>query len=440
MGVYAMRLPDVGEGIAEAELTEWHVKPGDIVREDDILAAVMTDKAAVEVPSAVSGKVLELGGEIGQMMAIGSVLIRIEVEGEGNEAPGAAPETAKASAPAPQPAPDKDADKNKDEGKSAGAQAPEAPPAAAAAAAAPAAKKPGHRLPRPEGSKPLAAPSVRARARSEGVDLRHVPGTGPGGRISHEDLDSWIESGGIRQGGVTRGRNTGVEEQRVIGMRRKIAEKMALSKRHIPHITIVEEVEMGALEDLRAALNKKHEGSRPKLTLLPFLMRAIVEAVREQPGLNARYDDDEGVIYRHGGVHIGVATQTPQGLNVPVLHHAEANSLWDNAGELARLADAARDGSIKREELTGGTITITSLGPLGAIATTPIINHPEVAIVGVNKMQIRPVWDGQQFRPRKMMNISCSFDHRVIDGWDAAVFVQKLKSLLENPAMLFVEG
>ncbi|MFY0310679.1 dihydrolipoamide acetyltransferase family protein [Leisingera sp. D0M16] len=430
MGVFAMRLPDVGEGIAEAELTEWHVKPGDIVREDDILAAVMTDKAAVEVPSAVSGKVLELGGEIGQMMAIGSVLIRIEVEGEGNEAPGSATEAAKPSAPAPQPAPEAETD--------ADAEAKEPP--APAPAPAPAAKKPGHRLPRPEGSKPLAAPSVRARARSEGVDLRHVPGTGPGGRISHEDLDSWIESGGIRQGSVTRGRNTGVEEQRVIGMRRKIAEKMALSKRHIPHITIVEEVEMGALEDLRAALNKKHEGSRPKLTLLPFLMRAIVEAVREQPGLNARYDDDEGVIYRHGGVHIGVATQTPQGLNVPVLHHAEANSLWDNAGELARLAEAARDGSIKREELTGGTITITSLGPLGAIATTPIINHPEVAIVGVNKMQIRPVWDGQQFRPRKMMNISCSFDHRVIDGWDAAVFVQKLKSLLENPAMLFVEG
>ncbi|MFW8595215.1 dihydrolipoamide acetyltransferase family protein [Cribrihabitans neustonicus] len=432
MGVFAMRLPDVGEGIAEAELTEWHVKPGDIVREDDVLAAVMTDKAAVEVPSAVSGKVLELGGEIGQMMAIGSVLIRIEVEGEGNEASGPAADAAKPSAPAPQPAPEIDTDADTGE--------TETPEPAPAPAPAPAAKKPGHRLPRPEGSKPLASPSVRARARSEGVDLRHVPGTGPGGRISHEDLDNWIASGGIKQGSVTRGRNTGIEEIRVVGMRRKIAEKMALSKRQIPHITIVEEVEMGALEDLRAALNKKHEGSRPKLTLLPFLMRAIVEAVREQPGLNARFDDEEGVIHRHGGVHIGVATQTPQGLNVPVLHHAEANSLWDNAGELARLAEAARDGSIKREELTGGTITITSLGPLGAIATTPIINHPEVAIVGVNKMQIRPVWDGQQFRPRKMMNISCSFDHRVIDGWDAAVFVQKLKSLLESPAMLFVEG
>ncbi|MBY6142146.1 2-oxo acid dehydrogenase subunit E2 [Leisingera daeponensis] len=437
MGVFAMRLPDVGEGIAEAELTEWHVKPGDIVQEDDILAAVMTDKAAVEVPSAVAGKVLELGGEIGEMMAIGSVLIRIEVDGDGNE-------SADAANPAPSSAKDgadtasgsEDAPQEAEES----AEPKEAKPAAEPAAPAPAAKKPGHRLPRPEGAKPLAAPSVRARARSEGVDLRHVPGTGPGGRISHEDLDSWIASGGIQQGSVKRGRNTGVEEIRVIGMRRKIAEKMAQSKRQIPHITIVEEVEMGALEDLRAALNKKHAGERPKLTLLPFLMRAIVEAVREQPGLNARFDDKAGVIHRHGGVHIGIATQTPQGLNVPVVHHAEAGSLWDNAGELARLAEAAREGSIKREELSGGTITITSLGALGAIATTPIINHPEVAIVGVNKMQIRPVWDGQQFQPRKMMNLSCSFDHRVVDGWDAAVFVQKLKTLLESPAMLFVEG
>lgn len=435
MGVFAMRLPDVGEGIAEAELTEWHVKPGDIVQEDDILAAVMTDKAAVEVPSAVAGKVLELGGEIGEMMAIGSVLIRIEVDGDGNESADAA-----AAAQAAKPAAAKPADPEKAETAPEPEDKPAAAPAAPAPVAAPAAKKPGHRLPRPEGAKPLAAPSVRARARSEGVDLRHVPGTGPGGRISHEDLDSWIASGGIQQGSVKRGRNTGVEEIRVIGMRRKIAEKMALSKRQIPHITIVEEVEMGALEDLRAALNKKHAGERPKLTLLPFLMRAIVEAVREQPGLNARFDDEAGVIHRHGGVHIGIATQTPQGLNVPVVHHAEAGSLWDNAGELARLAEAAREGSIKREELSGGTITITSLGALGAIATTPIINHPEVAIVGVNKMQIRPVWDGQQFQPRKMMNISCSFDHRVVDGWDAAVFVQKLKTLLESPAMLFVEG
>ncbi|MFY0660394.1 MAG: 2-oxo acid dehydrogenase subunit E2 [Shimia sp.] len=418
MGVFAIRLPDVGEGIAEAELVEWHVKVGDVVREDDVLAAVMTDKAAVEVPSSVDGKVLALGGEIGDMIAIGAVLIRIEVDGEGNESGDV--EAPVQEKPAVVEVEDKPVPK------------PAAKPTVAPVAAAP--------VKRAAGTKPLASPSVRARAREEGVDLRQVPGSGAAGRISHGDLDNWIASGGIQQGAVVRGQNTGVEEVRVIGMRRKIAEKMAISKRQIPHITIVEEVEMSALEDLRAALNAKHKGERTKLTLLPFLMRAIVEAVREQPELNARYDDEAGVIHRHGGVHVGIATQTPNGLNVPVVKHAEAGSLWDNAETVSRLAQEARDGTIKRDELSGGTITITSLGPLGAIATTPIINHPEVAIVGVNKMQIRPVWDGQQFQPRKMMNISCSFDHRVIDGWDAAVFVQKLKTLLETPAMLFVEG
>ncbi|WP_170430266.1 dihydrolipoamide acetyltransferase family protein [Ruegeria arenilitoris] len=418
MGVHIIRLPDIGEGIAEAELTEWQVKPGDIVREDDILAVVMTDKAAVEVPSSVNGKVLELGGEIGELMAVGATLIRIEVDGEGNE--GDAPAMAEAPDVEPEPEPEPEAE-------------PKPEPAKAPERAAPA-------VARAQGTKPLASPSVRARAREEGIDLRQVPGSGPASRISHSDLDQWIASGGIQQGQITRGANTGVEEVRVIGMRRKIAEKMQLSKRQIPHITIVEEVEIEALDALRVALNDKHKGDRPKLTMLPFLMRAIVEAVREQPGLNARFDDEAGIIHRHGGVHVGIATQTPNGLNVPVIRHAEAGSLWDNAAELTRLAEAAREGTIKREELQGGTITITSLGPLGALATTPIINHPEVAIVGVNKMQIRPVWDGQQFQPRKMMNISCSFDHRVVDGWDAAVFVQKLKSLLETPAMLFVEG
>ncbi len=427
MGTYAIRLPDIGEGITEAELTEWHVKPGDIVKEDDILAVVMTDKAAVEVPSHVDGKVLELGGEIGMSMAVGAVLIRIEVDGEGNEAGDASAKT-EAPSPAPQPKPEPQPE-------------PETPHEAPKPSRTSAAKPP---VARATGTKPLAAPSVRARAREEGIDLRQVPGTGPAGRISHDDLDHWAASGGIQQGQVIRGANTGVEDIRVIGMRRRIAEKMQISKRQIPHITIVEEVEVDALEALRSALNAKHSpaagGDRAKLTLLPFLIRAIVEAVREQPALNARYDDEAGVIHRHGGVHVGIATQTPNGLNVPVIRHAEAASLWDNAAELTRLADAARDGTIKRDELQGGTITVTSLGPLGAIATTPIINHPEVAIVGVNKMQIRPVWDGQQFQPKKMMNLSCSFDHRVIDGWDAAVFVQKLKSLLETPAMLFVEG
>ena len=424
MGIYAIRLPDIGEGVAEAELTEWHVKPGDVVQEDDVLAAVMTDKAAIEVPSSVSGTVVELGGEIGDMIAVGGILIRLEVDGEGTETAAAPSRPADEPPVAEPPAAEK--------------AAPAKP--AAKPVAQPATKPKAPAVERAKGTKPLAAPSVRARAREEGIDLRHVPGTGPAGRISHDDLNSFIASGGIQQGGVTRGKNTGVEEIRVVGMRRKIAEKMALSKSHIPHITIVEEVDVSSLEELRAALNKKYKDARPKLTILPFLMRAIVEAVREQPDLNARYDDDAGVIHRYGGVHIGIATQTPAGLNVPVIHHAESGNLWDNAEQVAALAEAAREGSISREALSGGTITITSLGPLGAIATTPIINYPEVAIVGVNKMAVRPVWDGQQFQPRKMMNLSCSFDHRVIDGWDAAVFVQKLKTLLETPAMLFVEG
>ena len=425
MGVHLIRLPDIGEGIAEAELTEWHVGPGDVVREDDLLAVVMTDKAAVEVPSSVDGTVLELGADIGEAMAVGSVLIRIEVDGEGNEAEAAGETVAPPDIKRTEAAPAVEAEMSRETGTRHG-EPTASPPRAPAVA-------------RAQGTKPLASPSVRMRARREGIDLRQVPGSGPASRISHADLDHWISAGGILQGRTTRGPNTGVEEVRVIGMRRRIAEKMQIAKRQIPHITIVEEVEIEALDALREALNKKHAGDRPKLTFLPFLMRAIVEAVREQPELNARYDDEAGVIYRYGGVHVGIATQTPGGLNVPVIRHAEVGSLWENAADLTRLADAARDGTIVREDLQDSTITITSLGPLGALATTPIINHPEVAIVGVNKMQIRPVWDGQQFQPRKMMNLSCSFDHRVVDGWDAAVFVQKLKSLLETPAMLFVE-
>ena len=279
---------------------------------------------------------------------------------------------------------------------------------------------------------------MRKRAREAGVDLQTVPGSGPAGRITHNDLTAFLEIVSKAPDGAKPTKNLDVTQIKVVGMRRRIAEKMALAKAKIPHITIVEEVDVTSLEDLRTELNTTHEGSRAKLTILPFVMKAIVEAVREQPALNARFDDDAGVIKQYGGVHIGIATQTPNGLVVPVVYHAEAHSLWDSATEILRLSSAARDGKAAREDLSGSTITITSLGPLGAIATTPIINHPEVAIVGINKIAVRPWWDGQQFMPRKMMNLSCSFDHRVIDGWDAAVFVQKLKSLLERPAMLFV--
>ncbi len=436
MGLYAIRLPDVGEGVAEAEIVEWHVKVGDPVRQDDVIAAVMTDKATVEIPSTISGTVAWLGGEVGDKLAVGSDLLRIEAPGEGNLRAEAAPRSApatQAARPSAQPT------------ARASELTPERRPATTLTKASPspaAALRPSEpRRASVTNEKPTAAPSVRLRAREAGIDLRAVAGTGPAGRITHEDLAAHLSGrgGGSASGGARR-KDTSVKEIKIVGLRRRIAERMTLANTRIPHITIVEEVDMTSLEGLREELNSGRSDQQGRLTLLPFLIRAIVSAVREQPQLNAHFDDEAGIVSQFGGVHVGVATQTPSGLMVPVVRHAEANSLWDNAREIARLADAAREASAERGELTGSTITITSLGPLGAIATTPIINLPEVAIVGVNKMAIRPWWDGQQFVPRKMMNLSCSFDHRVIDGYDAALFVQKLKTLLEKPATLFVEG
>ena len=416
MGIYAIRMPDIGEGIAEAELVEWMVKPGDEVREDDPLAAVMTDKATVEIPSSVTGRVLSLGGEVGTLIAVGSELIRLEVAGEGNLAAGPAqPEpVAEAVVTAPVVAPPQPATP---------AQPTPSRPAPSGA-------------PRPEGEKPLASPAVRVRAREAGIDLRRVHGTGPAGRISHDDLDQYFAD--VTAAPAGNRRNTDVTEVKVIGLRRKIAERMSLANRNIPHISSVEEIDVTALEELRAKLNT--DKSRTKLTVLPFLMRAMVRTVAALPVCNALYDDEAGIVRRFGGVHIGIATQTPAGLIVPVVRHAEAASLWQNADEILRLSQAARDGSATREELSGSTITLTSLGALGGIAFTPIINHPEVAIVGVNKMAVRPHWDGTTFVPRKMMNLSCSFDHRIVDGYDAAMFLNRMKELLENPALLFLEA
>lgn len=440
MGIHTIRLPDVGEGVAEAELVEWQVNVGDVVKEDEVVAAVMTDKAAVEVPSPVTGTVTWLGGEIGDLIAVGEKLIQLSVEGDGNDTQNAATSTQPDNKPIV--ASEKIVNDAATE-KQVNAELDTQKSTTTVSEPLPEKRSPRSSTQHAKAAKPLAAPSVRARAKEEGIDLRNVPGSGPAGRISQQDLSDFIESGGTitsSGGGSSRKQRNDVRDVKVIGMRRKIAEKMTLSKSRIPHITIVEEIDMTELEELRAALNKKHGTQRTKLTLLPFMMRAIVEAVSEQPELNARYDDEAGVVRQYGSVNIGVATQTENGLNVIVVDHAESAGLWDNATRISQLADDARAGTIKLENLTGGTITITSLGALGAIATTPIINHPEVAIVGINKMQIRPMWDGQQFQPSKMMNISCSFDHRVVDGWDAAVFVQKLKTLLESPAMLFVEG
>ncbi len=441
MAEHVVRLPDVGEGVAEAELVEWHVKVGDLVREDALLGAVMTDKATVEIPSPVEGEVLWLGAHVGDVVAVGSELVRLKIPGDDKAAatqdlepsrPAAGPAEAAEPVPSPAaPAP----------GTGREAPAPKARPAATVERPARSMAKPSALgAPRPEGERPLASPAVRLRAREAGIDLRQVAGTGPAGRITHEDLDAFLARGpgeartpGLRP-------RTEVEDVKVVGLRRRIAEKMAVSNARIPHITYVEEVDVTALEDLRETLNRQKRTEQPKLTLLPFLMRAMVRAAAEQPHLNALFDDEAGVLHQHAGIHIGIATQTPSGLMVPVVKHAEALDLWASAAELARLADATRSGAASRDELTGSTITITSLGAMGGVVTTPLINHPEVAIVGVNKIMVRPVWNGSTFVPRKMMNLSSSFDHRVVDGWDAAVFVQRIKALLETPALIFIEG
>jgi 2-oxoisovalerate dehydrogenase E2 component (dihydrolipoyl transacylase) len=423
MTISTIRVPDVGEGVAEVEIVGWHVKPGDQVCEDDVLADVMTDKATVEIPSLFAGRVIDLGGAIGETLAVGGVLCRIADAGTDaavdSEPPQAAAEPPPTQKTAPQAAPAQ---------PEAGVSEP--PPQSPVGLA---------RAPRPEGEAPLASPAVRDRARRAGIDLRAVAGSGPAGRITDADLDAVFGPPGEASAAASGGqRKTAIERIPVTGLRRKIADRMALANARIPHITVVEEIDVGALEDLRAAMNERR-GQKPKLTLLPFLAAALKRALVDHPEMNAHYLDDDNIIERHEALHLGIATMTPNGLVVPVLRHAESHGLFSAAGEIARLAEAARQGKARRDELSGSTFTISSLGPLGAISTTPIINHPEVAILGINRMAVRPMWDGSQFVPRRMMNISASFDHRVIDGWNAARFVERLRTLLQAPALMFVE-
>ncbi|KXK69328.1 branched-chain alpha-keto acid dehydrogenase subunit E2 [Pseudomonas monteilii] len=428
MGTHVIKMPDIGEGIAQVELVEWFVKVGDMIAEDQVVADVMTDKATVEIPSPVSGKVLALGGQPGEVMAVGSELIRIEVEGSGNHVD----------------VPTKDVQKPEQ------VEAPAAPVAAKpepqkearpAACQAPVNHEAAPIVPRQPGDKPLASPAVRKRALDAGIELRYVHGSGPAGRILHEDLDAFMSkphsAGGQAPSGYAK--RTDSEQVPVIGLRRKIAQRMQDAKRRVAHFSYVEEIDVTALEALRQQLNSKHGDSRGKLTLLPFLVRALVVALRDFPQINAIYDDEAQVITRHGAVHVGIATQGDNGLMVPVLRHAEAGSLWSNAGEISRLANAARNNKASRDELSGSTITLTSLGALGGIVSTPVVNTPEVAIVGVNRMVERPVVIDGQIVVRKMMNLSSSFDHRVVDGMDAALFIQAVRGLLEQPACLFVE-
>ena len=441
MGIHVIKMPDIGEGIAEVELVAWYVKVGDAVTEDQVLADVMTDKATVEIPSSVTGTVVALGGAVGQVMAVGAELVRIEVEGAGNlradtvSAPvtaheAALPATAGAvgelsQSPAPQVSPSR--------------VEPNLPPVSGVPTQAFT-----HQVPRrAPGEKPIASPVVRRLAWDMGIELQYVNGSGPAGRITRDDLLAYasrVERGAASVTADARyARRTDESQVPVIGLRRKIAQKMQDAKRRIPHFTYVEEVDMTALEDLRAQLNAVHGKARGKLTVIPFLARAMVLALREFPHLNARYDDEHDTVTQYGAVHLGIAAQTPAGLMVPVIRHAETLDLWACAAEVSRLAESAKAGKASREELSGSTITLTSLGALGGIVTTPVINHPEVAIVGVNRLVERPVVRGGQVVVRKMMNLSSSFDHRVVDGLHAAEFIQMVRGMLENPATLFVE-
>ena len=436
MGTYVIKMPDIGEGIAEVELVEWHVKVGDVVAEEQVLADVMTDKANVEIPSHAAGKVVALTGKPGDVIAVGSEIIRLEVEGKGNVADAAAPAPKPAAAkveavPPPRPAP-------------VAVPAPQPKPAAAPTLSLASSQPEPQPERRAANDKPLAAPAVRRRAREMGIDLTGMSGSGPDGRVTQEDLDGMGSRGNalrfaVPGGGKIGAQRHGEEAVAVIGLRRKIAEKMQESKRRIPHFTYVEEVDVTALEDARAQLNARWKAKRGHLTMLPFLMHAMIRALPEFPEINARFDDDGGTLTKYAPVHIGIATQTPNGLMVPVVRNAEACDLWACASEVARLAEAARSGKAAREELTGSTITITSLGPLGGIVTTPVINYPEVAIVGVNKVVERPMVRAGLVVVRKMMNLSSSFDHRIVDGLRAAQFVQEIRAYLEAPATLFTE-
>lgn len=453
MAEHVIKLPDVGEGVAEAEIVEVHVRIGDLVREDQVLAAVMTDKATVEIPSPVEGRVVRVAIEVGQTVAVHSEIIAVETAGAGRTTASAPPYPRIASSTngaVDQSGSSQNAQPLRALAAAAGrtgAVVPEAPKGwatcdvvagdvgrvpARTAALRSAMQSPVNR--------PLASPAVRQKARDLGLDLRRVEGSGPAGRIRHEDLERAAAPPAPAQRSAVAPADTSVTEIKLSGMRRAIAKRMAEVKRRIPHFSIIEEVDVTDLETLRADLNASGKADRPKLTILPFAMRALVVVLREHPELNARFDDENETIQRFGGIHIGIATHTPGGLTVPVVRHAEARSIWDCAREVARLSQAAREASIGRDDLQGSTITITSLGALGGLATTPIINAPEVAIVGINKISIRPVWGGNSFEPRKMMNLSCSFDHRIIDGFVAAEFVQQIRKLLETPAKIFLEA
>ena len=432
MSIHNIKMPDIGEGIAEVELVAWRVAVGDLVAEDQILADVMTDKATVEIPSHVHGTVISLDAEVGQVVAVGTPIIHIKTAvaqvDQGQVAmpieassPTQNPTTA---APSPQPSP---------MGRGSNTQ-PESPPLP---------QGEGRAEGNPTASRPLAAPAVRRRAAELGLDLAQIKPSHDAGRITHADLAPAAKSSLKESDQPFQNKGymplEATKTIPIIGLRRKIAQQMQEAKRRIPHFTYVEEIDVTELEALRTVLNTQHSATRPRLTLLPFLVRALVLAVREFPEVNARYDDDAGLLTQYAALHLGLATQTDGGLMVPVIAHAETLDLWACASAISRLAQVARSGKVTREELTGSTLTVTSLGALGGIVSTPIINHPEVAIVGTNRIVERPMILGGAVVARKMMNLSSSFDHRVVDGMNAARFIQRVRSFLECPATLFVD-
>ncbi len=435
---YEVKVPDVGEGVAEVELVSWQVEIGQTIRRREMVAEVMTDKATVEVPSPVDGTIASLGGTVGDVLAVGSVLFVLHVDGAvGTVSPPTPPVVV-----APDPPAGVDG-RPHTTGETPAADRPALPrtePSARSASA--------HHVDRPD--RPRSTPAVRRRAREAGVDMRTVVGTGPSGRITHEDLDGYLaaprssgSSGGtLRGAGLTK--RTEITEQPIIGLRRKIAQRMVHAVSTIPHITYVEEVDVTDLERLRASLNQSVGDSSARLTMLPFLIRAIVNAVPAFPMINAHVlesDDGTDTLTLFAPVHMGIATQTDTGLIVPVLRHVEADTIWTVAKRIAELADATRTGHASAGDLSGSTITISSLGRLGGLVSTPVINKPETTVVGVNKIATRPVWNADVggFEPRQIMNLSSSFDHRVVDGFDAASFIQAIKASLEQPALLFVD-
>ena len=424
MGIFAFKLPDIGEGVVEGEVVEWMVAVGDTVKEDDPILSVMTDKATVEIPSPTDGVVKSIVGEPGTILAVGQVCIEFETDGEGTpveEAPEPVEEVVE-EAPAPEPEPVKE----------------KVAPAPAATAPAPA-PAPTPVVVAAPGARPLASPAVRQRARESGIDLATVSGSGPAGRITHGDLDSWKAAGSpVAAAGPARTAQTGTTEVPVIGLRRKISESMTASYTTIPHFSYFEEVDITHLDELRVHLNSTRADGQPKLTYLPFIMQALVKALGENPVCNALFDDEKGVVTRHDAVHLGIATQTDRGLYVPVVKHVEAQDIWQSASEMQRVSQAARDGTAGLDELTGSTFTITSLGRMGGLGATPIINKPEVGILGVHNAVDTPVVRNGQIVIRKMLRLSSSWDHRVVDGWDGAMLVQRLKTLLENPATIFM--